>query len=198
MKSAAGLLAGTFFAVTTFGQGFVNFANTPATQIVTNDTNFGTSGPMEGINAYRIGLYAGSSGSPASSLTLVGLATNSPGPFGRGRFNGGTPFMLPDGYPAGTPIAFQVRAWDFNAGSTWESALVGADAFNNGGFIRGFSTLGFVTPAPLGGIVPDLFGTGAGQVGGFTLAIPIPEPSTWALATLALFALSFLSASRRR
>ncbi|HWN94227.1 MAG TPA: PEP-CTERM sorting domain-containing protein, partial [Methylomirabilota bacterium] len=173
----------------TFGQGFVNFANTPTTLILTNDTAFGTSGPMEGFNAYRIGLYVGPLGTPGSSLTLIGLATNSPAPF-RGRFNGGTPYSLP-GYAAGTPITFQIRAWDSSAGPTWESALVGADAFNNGGFMRGASALGFVTPTDGLSVVPDLFGTAAGQVQGFTLAIPIPEPSTWALSALAVLAVYF-------
>lgn len=196
MKSIV-LFAGIFLALTASGQGLVRFANTSSTLLTAFDYNTGTLVPITGTNTFRIGLFVGSSGSSAGSLTMVGLATNYSAPPLRGLFNGGASFVLPAGYPAGTPIAFQIRAWDATAGDTWESARVGADAYNNGGFTRGGSALGFVTPddglSPLSGA---LFGTGPGQVGGFTIAIPIPEPSIWVLGSLATF--TFYVARRRR
>ena len=196
MKPAA-LLGAFLVAGSASGQGLVNFANTGTTLIYTQSTVTGLPGLTSGANAFKFGLYVGPLGTPAASLQLVGLATNAAPAFLAGLFNGGRPFQLPSpAYPAGTPISFQVRGWDFNVG-TWENALIGVDAYGNGGAMRGVSAVGFVTPTDGSTGVPDLLGTGPGQVGGFTMTIPIPEPSVLALGVLGIAVLLFTRGKER-
>jgi hypothetical protein len=168
-----------------FGQGTVQFLNSSTTQITTNS---GTSaGLTTGLNTYLFGLYVAPQGTVnPNGFTLVGTATNQTG-LGNGRFNGGSAFVIPGN--TGQTIAFQIRAWTFNAGATYELATA-STAY------RGVSTVGEVTPATgVGQPVPNLFGTGVGQVGGFVLIPNIPEPSSIALGLLGLGAIALF---RRR
>jgi hypothetical protein len=193
MRTVWFLLAGLFTALIANGQGSVGFNNTSTTRIYTNNGS-GGYGLMSGVNAYRIGLYVGPLGSDEPSLQLVGLATNAFGipPFD-GRFNGGIPFYLPNGYPGGATIAFQVRVWSFAAGLSWEEASA-----SFGSPFLGSTAIGYITPA--GGITPTprLFGTSPGQLTGlqyppsspslaklFIEPEPVPEPSTYVLGVLA-------------
>jgi hypothetical protein len=194
------VLAGLLAAVGAFAQGRVGFDNNATTRIFTNDLA-GNVGLMSGVNAYRIGLYAGAEGSGEELLQLVGLATNSPI---AGRFNGGNPFRLPSGFPAGTPLTFQVRVWTFSAGMSYEEALATAAGGNS--VFLGKTALGFLTPTDVPLPPPQLFGTNPGQLYGFQvapsgppvafLAIEVPEPSAYALG--ALGALMTLAGFRRR
>jgi hypothetical protein len=162
-------------------QGTVQFANTSTTQLSTNNLA-GSSGLTTGINTYKIGLYVAPQGTlNEASFTLVGTATNQTG-LGNGRFNGGNPFAIPGNN--GVTIAFQIRAWSFSSGNTYEEAW----ATQIGYF--GKSTIGEVTPATGVALTPALFGTGPGQVGGFVLTPAIPEPSSIALGLLGLGAIA--------
>jgi hypothetical protein len=103
-----------------------------------------------------------------------------------GQFNGGNPFALPSsttlspgGYPAGTPIAFQIRAWTAAAGASYEEALLNA----NPSRVYGHSAVGSANPTASPAAGATLFGASPGQVSGFALS-QIPEPSTIALALL--------------
>jgi len=162
----------------------VVFNNTASTayRLTTNNG----AGLMSGASGYRIGLYAGPSGSAETALSLVGLATNAPL---AGYFSGGNPFFLPSPYAAGDTVAFQVRGWQFSGGLDYASAVAA-------GVGNGKSTLGSVT---LGGgtvLAGTLFGTGAGQIGSFDIASAIvPEPSSIALGLLGLGAIALF---RRR
>jgi len=186
------LLAALFgTAGSLFAQGTVIFANTASAtyRITTNNAAGTASGLMSGANGYRVGLYAGPSGTAAGSLVLVGLATNAPQAALAGYFNGGNPFTLPAGYPAATAIAFQIRAWTFGGGLDFATAST--DPAN----AVGSSALGFATPGG-GTVLPAaLFGSGAGQVGGFEIAPTVPEPSSIALGLLGLGAIALF---RRR
>lgn len=172
-----------------FAQSVV-FANTAsaAFKLTTNNAAGTASGFMSGANGYRIGLYAQEGlNHPESSLVLVGLATNAAPAALAGNFNGGNPFFLPSPYAAGDSITFQIRAWAFSGGLSYE------EAFANGA-AAGRSALGFTS---LGGgtVFPGvLFGTAAGQVGSFTIA-PVPEPSSIAIGLLGLGAIALF---RRR
>jgi len=169
-------------------QGSVRFVNftTPDTRITTNNLAGGV-GFTDGLNQWKIGLYLAPNGTTdPSAFTLVATATNRTGAF-LGLFNGGDPLALPGGYPAGTQIAFQIRGWNFAAASYEEAAL------SPTGWV-GQSPIGFVTPASSAGPFPALFGTGAGQVGGFQIT-PVPEPSSIALGLLGLGAIALF---RRR
>ena len=184
MKTGMVLLLGIFFTISAFGQGRVAFANTSTTLMTTNSSavpppgqNPNQVGPTTGINTYRVGLYIAPQGtSDPYAFTLVGTATNGTVPVNNGRFNGGNPFVIPGNN--GETIAFQIRAWSFNAGATYEQALLVPLAY------LGSTTIGEVTPATGLTLTPALFGTNPGQVGGFTLVVPIPEPSSAVLLLL--------------
>ena len=68
MKLIPLLVGSLALPLSAFAQGQVVFANTPATLITTN-FGPGRSGPISGINAYRIGLYAAPAGTTNESLS---------------------------------------------------------------------------------------------------------------------------------
>jgi len=184
MKVRVALLLGIFFTISVFAQGTVAFANTSTTLMITNSLSPPLSGqlpnqigPTTGVNTYRVGLYIAPQGtSDPNAFTLVGTATNGTVPVMNGRFDGGIPFVIPGNN--GETIAFQVRAWTFNAGATFEQARLSVFAY------LGSTTIGQVTPTTGTDPIPALFGTGPGQVGGFVLAPPMPEPSSAMLLLL--------------
>jgi len=181
-------------------QGRVSFRNTASTSyyLYTNDAAGSLVGApstryMSGANAYRIGLYGSTqTGAAESSLSLIGIATNSP--TFAGRFFGPSPYALPAQYVAGSPMTFQVRAWSLAGGLSYEEALVAAAA-NPLEIALGQSPLGTVTPTASPSAAADLWGTGAGQLSsGFEIK-PVPEPSSIALGLLGLGAIALF---RRR
>ena len=198
MKRASILLAGFFVIISAFGQGQVAFRNTASTNFYlwTNGPAGGgnsQSNLMSGTSAYRIGLYASTTpGATASSLSLVGLATNSAAL--PGRFLGPSPYLLP-GIAGGTPIVFQIRAWSFAGGLSYEEAL-NASAVDPLNIKTGVSLLGTVTPSASPAPPADLFGTSPGLVQGFIIGIP--EPSTSALALLGTLTLLRVCSKRTR
>jgi hypothetical protein len=191
------LLLATLLGITAsaFAQGNVSFRNNASTSyyIYTNSATGSLDGQdpntrlMSGSNAYRIGLYASpTTGGAAGSLTLVGMTTNSAAL--AGRFLGPSPFVLPAGYAAGTPITFQIRAWSFAGGLSYEEALLAA-LVNPLNIAFGVSALGTVTPSANSAPVAVLFGTEAGLLTqGFQIG-PVPEPSSIALGLLGLGAM---------
>ena len=179
MKVFALLLAGMLLTGSAFGQGTLVFANTASAnfRIFTNGAS--GPGPISGLNQWRVGLYVGPLGSDQGSLVLVGLTTNAAPSALAGYFSGGNPFFLSSPIGRGDPLTFQVRVWALAGGVTFDQALL------NGSLV-GMSSLGFVTPT-FGPVPPAaLFGTNPGQIGGFTLGLPIciPEPSTYALGLM--------------
>ena len=189
------ILLGT--AVSALAQGSVSFRNNASTSFYFRTNNFaGTVGLMSGTNAYRIGLYATPGTiSTSNSLTLVGLATNSAAL--PGRFLGPSPYVLPAGYAPGTPITFQIRAWTFSSGMSYEEALLNVSngSVNPFDLWVGASDLGTVTPSDAASPVALLFGA-APLVSGFEIhPYIIPEPSSIALGVLGLGAMALF---RRR
>lgn len=180
------------------GQGTLSFANTGLAntwKIGTNNVLGTAPGLMSGANAYRIGLYAGAQGTPAGSLTLVGLATNAAPAAAAGFFSGGNPFAV-SGFTSGTTISFQLRGWSFAGGLSYQEALTaaGADPLN---IALGQSTVGTTTLGGVGGAPPGVIWTTSNPNGitGFTLAPGVPEPSSIALGLLGLGAIALF---RRR
>jgi hypothetical protein len=207
MKKLTLLAACALTATMAFGQGKVQFANTPAFPITTNLTG-GASGSMVGAGAYVVGLFIGPAGSSFSSLTMVPTTTTSKA--AAGIFSGGGSFVLPSPGDGSSAIAFQVRAWSVGLGATWADVTSKLDgtyagvgratanfSFAPGTYYLGSSAIGSVLPATGIGLPPALFGTGAGQIGGFAMTdvIPTPEPGTLALVGLGLTGLLFI---RRR
>jgi hypothetical protein len=176
-----------------FGQGTLIFNNnaSAAYNLYTNNSSGTPLGLISGAGRYRVGLYASTNlSATAGSLELVGLATNTAL---AGKFNGGSAFVLPNGYPSSQQIVFQLRAWSLGAGTSFAEALTAAaaDPLN---VALGASPLGTTTPG--GGLIQAgaLFGTTPGLLSsGFGLGVP--EPSSIALGLLGLGAIALF---RRR
>lgn len=204
MKKTLLLLGLIVLPAALFAQGTVQFNNTGTTLTTTNSGALPPPGQLAnqagvttGVGQYTVGLYIAPQGTTdPNAFTLMGPTTLSQSGLGNGRFNGN-----PQGPPAGNfvisnntgqTIAFQVRAWSTFAGADYTTArlnLARADRY------LGSSAIGEVTPATGVAIVPALFGTGAGQVGGFVLTPLVPEPSSIALGLLGLGAIALF---RRR
>jgi hypothetical protein len=197
MKKTLLLLGLIMLPVALFAQGTVQFNNTASTQLTTNTSPTGTGGTgglTTGAGQYTIGLYIAPQGTTdPAAFSLMGPTTLSQSGLGNGRFNGNP---LPNNFAVsnntGQTIAFQVRAWSTFAGSTYELALGRTDLPTR---YLGVSAIGEVTPATGLTPTPALFGTAAGQVGGFVLVPPVPEPSSIALGLLGLGAIALF---RRR
>jgi hypothetical protein len=196
MKKALILLGLALLPVAVFAQGTVNNANTVTSRITTNSTAQpppgqapNQTGNLSPAGAYTIGLYIAPQGTTdPNAFTLMGPTVGN-GPAGLYNGNPTTGFFVISNN-TGQTIAFQVRAWQTSAGATYEIAKNVANAY------RGVSAIGEATPATGVGTPPALFGTGAGQVGGFVLTPnTIPEPSSIALGLLGLGAIALF---RRR
>jgi hypothetical protein len=191
MKKLLLLCVSMLAVVTAYGQNRVALANTSTTLITQTNQQTGATGNISGAGNFRFGLYVGDVGTAEGSLQLVGLGTNTAL---AGRFSGGNPFAISAPLGDGRQLTFQVRGWSLAAGSTYEQAA--AAAVNNAdvNIFFGVSSLGTVTPTASPNPAAALFGTGAGQIGGFQLT-NVPEPSSIALGLLGLGAIALF---RRR
>jgi hypothetical protein len=187
MKKLLLLAALLGFAGSVFAQGTIAFANTGnnAFRLWTNNWQ-GTASNVLGSPAIgvriRIGLYGSTDG---SSLQLIAYTTNGAGGF----FSAGSPYILPNGYPEGALLTYQIRAWSFAGGFSYEEALLAAavDPLN---IALAQSAIGTTT---LGGgtvIQGPLFATSGTQLRqGFEIR-NVPEPSSTALGLLGLGAIA--------
>jgi hypothetical protein len=201
MKKILLILAMAALPCVVFAQGRVAFANTSTTQLRTNLSGaplFGPTGLTDGASQFYIGLFIAPFGTTDEvAFTLAQIdgtgnparTFNSVSPIGAGRFNGGNPLAIQGNN--GEAIAFQVRAWSASLGTDYNVALsTWATQPASASILLGRSVIGSVTPATGAAPTPNLFGTGAGQIGGFDLTPnPIPEPSSIALGLLGLGAL---------
>jgi hypothetical protein len=181
------LAAITLGIVSARAQGVVDFRNTGATLITTNDFQ-GHTGLINGQGNYLFGLYVGPFGSNESLLLLAGVATNSSVAGLLGPKN-----LVISGLPIGSQVSFQVRGWSSFGGNSYEQATAYASGGNLPLAYLGASTLGYFT-VPSSGTV-TIFGNGPGQVGGFELA-PIPEPSASVLGGVGV--VMFYTLARKR
>jgi hypothetical protein len=196
MKKTLFILGLALLPVAVFAQGQVNFANANPTRLSTNSTALPPPGQLPNQtgfitpNNYTIGFYVAPQGTTdPNAFTLVNPTTPNNGFPGVFSGNGATFFQA--GF-AGTFIAFQVRAWSTFAGATYDAAV----ASLNPGKYLGASAIGEIRPTASSlDTVPQVFGTSAGQVGGFVLTPTIPEPSSIALGLLGLGAIALF---RRR
>ena len=180
------LLLAAFLGVagSALAQGTIAFANTGnnAFRLWTNNATGTASNLLSSANRIRIGLYGSTDG---SSLQLITYTTNGAGGF----FSAGSPYVLPNGYAEGASLTYQLRAWSFAGGFSYEEAVTAA-ALTPPEIALGVSGIGTTT---LGGgtvIQGPLFATSGTQLRvGFQVA-PIPEPSSIALGLLGLGAIA--------
>lgn len=175
-----------------FGQGTVSFDNRTGVGLLPSnvdrwvrfdssiDAGYGTNGgPVGNLAgaAYRAQLYVGASTASAGSLVAV---TAAPAVFrsststGVGTWIGGTRTL--DGFNPGDTVNLQVRVWDLNFGSTFETAT--------GGFSGVSAMFSYLVPSATAS--PDQYLMGNFQ--SFTIT-GVPEPTTMALAGLGAAAL---------
>jgi hypothetical protein len=175
-------------------QGRVSFRNTASTSfnLTTNNAAGTAPGVMQSnlVAQYRIGLYAApTTGASSNSLTLISLITNSASPGLVGKIFGADPLVLSTaaGYSAGSQITFQIRAWSFAGGLTWDEANATIGSLDTQ---IGASAIGTATPTAAPSAAGPLFGTAAGLLtSGFEIR-PVPEPSSIALGLLGLGAIA--------
>lgn len=194
MKKILALAALTALSVSAFGQGQIQFNNrvTTTTPVVDALIRDAAGMPASGTN-FRSALIGGSTaGTPttAASLgTLNLLASPTTGAtwvtFRTGAAAGyvavGTDSARDSGLPYNTMGLFQVVAWQ-GTQNTWAEAY---QAWKAGQINAGFSNpiLSGTTTGPTDLAVPSLIGLTSFSI------VPIPEPSSFALAGLGAAAL---------
>jgi hypothetical protein len=167
-----------------FSQGTVNFAN-GAAGVDAPVTNGIVGGPpfVRADNRFRAQLYAGPGGITDARLLTTNGISGTPATFlsggGAGYFLGNARDI--DGYPPGTTVTLQVRAWLIDSGSSWETA-----------WGRGESNLIQITLG--GGTIPT-----PNMVGlhGFIVPLGVPEPSSVALGLIGLLTIAVIGTKRR-
>lgn len=188
MKKLAAILCLSALATGAYAQGLVNFFNNPNTLISAGGT--ATAGVA---NGYYFALLT----APVNSVDplaftfsgLIGAQQGAPG-----RFNGGNGVAV-TGWLPGTDRAFRVVGWSADNGATFNPAWILAGTI--GGYVgtpTGFFGASAIAPAGTAGggpqSLPNLntFGGTQGIQAGFNL-VPVPEPTTLALAGLGAAAL---------
>jgi hypothetical protein len=186
LLSTAAMIAGT---TSSFSQGAVIFANNSSSYIYLNN-GAGPDRVTGSAGTYDYGLFLGSAGSTSLfQMQLVDTtgSPNAPTVAGfAGILSGGTvnsPGNVGNtlGWTANVQYAFYVAGWAASAGSYDNAVATGATS--------GISTLGFITPATGVTPIPNIFGTAAGQIGGFTMIGYPAEPATVAISGLGAAAL---------
>jgi len=186
-------------AASSFAQGEIGFQNASASA-VTVVSSGGTNKMFGSAGTYDFGLYLGSAGTTSiQGMQLVDLVASPNAPLATS-FNAGL-FAAPGGsitspgnvantidFAAGTQYAFFVAGWASSGGSNY-TALPST-------VVQGLSALGFITAVSSPTPIPNVFGTAAGQIGGFEMIGQTPEPATIAVGGLGAAAL--LMFRRRR
>ena len=194
MKKLAVILCLSALTTGVFAQGLINFANGPTTLISVDGANI----PSGQGGSYWFALLAGNSGSTDyhTAFTQVGgvMGTNQNA---AGRFTGGVGLTM-QGWAAGDTKSFFVVGWSADNGGTfnpaWLAQGTGARTIygdfagpSKGFFGVSMIAVGVGGGGPLG--IPNLIPFGASTIAsGFNL-VPVPEPTTMALAGLGAAAL---------
>jgi len=158
-------------------------------------TTVGATGSPLAQGSVRVGLFIGPNGATSmSQMSMVAVITNSTlaVPSFHGRFNGGTSYeIIPS--VANTQVSYLFAAWSISTGAlTYAGAFDTAINPTSAGY-AGVSAIGQNYTLGGGSAIPPpipgpTFGTGPGQIQGFTL-VPVPEPSTIVLGILGAAAL---------
>jgi len=178
-------------ALSAYSQGFINFANSGTTLVVTNGGSGNGSAGLTTSSGIKVALFyqpdpngstapvalnGGAQGNWEMVATLANIAPLA------GRFNGGNVQTGTDVAPAGN-VWLEVVSWNANATSY-------ANALANSGFI-GYSGVWSQGTGDGGSVAAQSIlapPAGAGNFAGLTLN-PVPEPTTIALGGLGAAAL---------
>jgi len=184
MALSSALAQGTIFAI-----------NGAAPLNITTNDGAGNVGSTAGARTYYYGLFISptvmtSTNPVASGWTFTGTYMTN---LSNGAISGGAAAAVA-GWANNTTYYFMVAGWSANiAGANWNNVLSSGSVANGvstvAGDYFGVSTVGFGQPGGGSPALPvfHIFGTGAGQIQGFTLTTataPVPEPTTLALAGL--------------
>lgn len=194
MKKLLASLALICVAGYAFGQGQVNFVNTTATSVSTNNGTVGLTSTV--VPSYYYGLFWAPSGTTDTNAFVFSGAYGTNQSVA-GRFSGGAGSAAApaiSGQAIGSTVAVLVRGWSADLGRDWTAVNTWfTDANRTVGGLYGQSGIGTVVLGGGATPIPTPFGTLANQIQtGFTLSyVPavIPEPSSFALAGLGLAAL---------
>jgi len=194
-----------------FGQGEVIFANsaTASTKIWTNSaasTGQNTAGgrlmPANSIQQYSFALFAApSTVSSVSGLVWTDSNWTSTGVMATntqtiGRVAGVVlqpdgAVALPSGYSVGSTYSLMVIGWNTAIGGSTLASFENAYGSGTAGLYYGASSVASILLGN-GGTTPNstLFGTGVGQISGFTIApVSVPEPTVFAISGLSAAAM---------
>jgi len=181
---------------TALAQGTIDFHNPNTQPLQVRDaggtvTTIGATGSPLGPGSVRVGVFISTTAATSLlQMTMVGMTTNSSStlPLFVGTFNGGSTYAIP-GHPQSEVVNFAFAAWSISTGAlTYDAALASGLGYTGASTIASGYALGGGA-----GLPPLTFGTGPGQVQGFTLTpnVVVPEPSTIALGLLGAAALFF-------
>jgi len=175
----------------------IEYENGPLNPIyLYNDITGITTKMFGSAGTFDFGLYMGSAGSTVlSQMQLVDIAVSpnaaTPTTFNAGAFSADSTFVTSPGnvantlnFQANTQYAFLIAGWTAADGFTYQQAVASDDP----SVYLGVSSLGFITPVVLPNPPPNVFGTGPGQVLGFTLT-GSPEPVGMVIGSMGAAAL---------
>lgn len=173
-------------AVASYAQGTITFANTIASKIL-----FDADGPG-GVAAVAVpvttlinyGVFWGAAGTSADTLQLNNGALGHVHATSTGIIDVGSPYVIVGGAEQAT-VSLQIRAWSSSFGSDWQAASRTPGALYGHTDVRQVKLLATAGPGAI--IWQGSSGTDASRFFAFTVSpVPIPEPSTIALAVLGL------------
>jgi hypothetical protein len=204
MKKTLTTLALLAVAAASFAQGIVNFGNSSTTLISAN----GVSMPGSATSTFYFAIFMAPSGTVTADFQTIPTGGFTDAAWGNalyttvnhasaaGRLATTAAAAQIPGFAGGSTADFIVRGWSANAGATYAEALASYGAGLQGALF-GTSRIGnnIVLSDGAGIPVTTLFGVGGNQIGGFNL-VPVPEPSSMALAGLG--AASLLIFRRRK
>jgi hypothetical protein len=186
MKKLAAILCLSALTTGAFAQGLVNFFNSSST-LSSATINGQTAATSGAAGSWFYGLLIAPAGTtdPKAFSFSGAYATNLPV---AGRFTGGANVAV-TGWAAGASMSYEVAVWSSSLGATFQNSWLTTGPTGQGNF--GLSPIATGVSGGAGQPASpayNLFGGATGIQSGFN-ALPVPEPTSMALAGLGAAAL---------